>query len=90
MGYEWNFNIVLRNFDLLVEGLYNTLTVTSISLVFGLVIGLTLAMMRLAQSRLFSIPAGIVIEFLRSTPPLVQLFWVFLRYLSSSALLLSR
>lgn len=77
MSYEWNFNIVLRNFDLLIEGLNNTLTVTAISLVFGLVIGLTLAMMRLAQSRLFSIPAGIVIEFLRSTPPLVQLFWVF-------------
>jgi polar amino acid transport system permease protein len=77
MGYEWNFKIVFRNMDMLLEGLVNTLLVTGLSLIFGLMIGLTLAMLRLSQSRWLSIPSGILIEFLRSTPPLVQLFWVF-------------
>ena len=77
MTYEWDFRLVFSNLDLLLQGLGNTLLVTAISLVFGLIIGLGLAMMRLSRSGFLSIPAGIVIEFLRSTPPLVQLFWVF-------------
>ncbi len=77
MDYEWDFSAVLSNIDLLLLGLLNTLKVTALALCFGLALGLVLALLRLSQRRLVSIPAGLVIEFLRSTPPLVQLFWVF-------------
>lgn len=77
MDYEWDFSAVLGNIDLLLLGLLNTLKVTALALCFGLALGLVLALLRLSQRRLVSIPAGLVIEFLRSTPPLVQLFWVF-------------
>lgn len=75
--YEWDFSPVFLNTDMLVRGLINTLKVTGTSLTFGIPLGLALALLRLSPSRLLSWPAGFVIEFFRTTPPLVQLFWFF-------------
>lgn len=77
MGYEWDFAVVFRNIDLLLLGLVNTLKVTGFSLALGVPLGLAVAILRLAPSRLISMPTGLVVDFLRTTPPLVQLFWVF-------------
>ncbi|MFQ5971883.1 MAG: amino acid ABC transporter permease [Alphaproteobacteria bacterium] len=77
MGYEWDFGVVFREFDLLLLGLANTLKVTVLSLGFGVPLGLSVAMLRLVPSRLVSIPTGLFIDFFRTTPPLVQLFWCF-------------
>jgi len=77
MGYEWDFGVVFRDFDLLLLGLVNTLKVTGLALLFGVPLGLVLALLRLSRHGVIRIPVGIVIEFLRSTPPLVQLFWLF-------------
>ena len=59
------------------EGLANTLKVTGTALAFGVPLGLALALLRLSPRRALSWPAGFVIEFFRTTPPLVQLFWFF-------------
>ncbi len=40
MGYEWDFGVVLRDFDLLLWGLLNTLKVTVAALAFGVPLGL--------------------------------------------------
>ncbi len=77
MGYEWDFAVVFRDFDLLLLGLVNTLKVTVVSLLFGVPMGLAFALLRLAKSPVVSAIAGVFIEFFRSTPPLVQLFWFF-------------
>nr|WP_306267730.1 amino acid ABC transporter permease [Pararhizobium sp. IMCC3301] len=77
MGYEWDFGIVFRDFDLLMLGLLNTLKVTGLALLFGVPLGLFLALCRLYGAKLVSVPVGILIEFLRSTPPIAQLFWFF-------------
>jgi polar amino acid transport system permease protein len=77
MGYEWDFTVVLRDFDLLLLGLLNTLKITGLALLFGVPLGLTLALLRLYGNWLVRIPVGLVIEFLRSTPPIAQLFWFF-------------
>lgn len=77
MGYEWDFAIVFRNFDLLLLGLVNTLKVTGLALLFGVPLGLTLALARLYGSWPVRIPVGVIIEFLRTTPPIAQLFWFF-------------
>jgi polar amino acid transport system permease protein len=77
MSYQWDFTPVLADWDLLAAGLLNTLKVTAVALVFGLALGLTLALLRLSPRRLLSWPAGLVIEVFRTTPPLVQLFWFF-------------
>jgi polar amino acid transport system permease protein len=75
--YQWEFAPVLANAGLLAEGLVNTLRLTAVALVFGLALGLGLALARLSAWRLLSWPAGFVIEVFRTTPPLVQLFWFF-------------
>ena len=77
MGYEWDFAIVFRDFDLLILGLINTLKVTGLALLFGVPLGLFLALLRLFGSWPIKVPVGILIEFLRSTPPIAQLFWFF-------------
>lgn len=48
-----------------------------LSLAVGLPMGLGIAILRLSPRRLVSAPVGLFIEFFRSTPPLVQLFWFF-------------
>jgi polar amino acid transport system permease protein len=75
--YEWDFLSVFGDLDLLLAGLVNTLKITALALLFGIPLGLTLALGRLARFKLLSWPATFVIEFFRTTPPLVQLFWFF-------------
>lgn len=77
MSYDWDFAIVFRDFDLLLLGLVNTLKVTGLSLLFGVPLGLVLALLRLYGNRPVRLPVGFLIEFLRSTPPIAQLFWFF-------------
>ncbi len=74
---EWNFLAVLSDFDLLLLGLVNTLKVTALALMFGVPLGLVLALCRLSTFRPISGVAGFIVEFFRTTPPLVQLFWFF-------------
>ena len=75
--YVWDFSPVWQNMDLLLLGLLNTLEITGTALAFGIPLGLALALLRLAPTRWLSWPARFVIEFFRTTPPLVQLFWFF-------------
>jgi polar amino acid transport system permease protein len=77
MGYEWDFGVVLRDFDQLLYGLRNTLKVTLAALALGMPLGLIVAVARLSARRLIAWPVGLFVEFFRSTPPLVQLFWSF-------------
>ena len=77
MEYQWDFTVVWRNSHLLLWGLLGTLKVTAAALALGLPLGLGVAFLRLSRARAVSIPAGVFVEFFRSTPPLVQLFWCF-------------
>ncbi len=74
---EWNFLAVFSDFDLLLLGLVNTLKITGLALLFGIPLGLVLALSRLSAFRALSFVATFIIEFFRTTPPLVQLFWFF-------------
>lgn len=75
--YEWDFATVFRQFDLLLQGLANTLKVTGVSLALGVPLGLAVALLRLAPNRVVAVATGVFIDFFRTTPPLVQLFWFF-------------
>lgn len=77
MSYAWDFAVVFRDFDLLLLGLGNTLKVTLLALVFGVPLGLGAALLRLSGNAAVRGAIGVVIEFFRSTPPIVQLFWFF-------------
>src|SRR5215510_5941289 len=77
MEYRWDFSVVWRNSHLLLWGLLGTLKVTGASLALGLPLGLAVALLRMSRVRALSFPASVFVEFFRSTPPLVQLFWCF-------------
>jgi polar amino acid transport system permease protein len=77
---EWDFSPAFNNLDLLLLGLVNTLKVTGLALGFGIPLGLIFALSRLSQFRPLSMLAAFIIEFFRTTPPLVQLFWFFFAF----------
>lgn len=54
-----------------------TLEATALGMLIALTLGLALALARRSQRRLLSWPVGALVEFVRSTPLLVQMFFLF-------------
>ena len=77
MQYEWDFGLVFKYKEVLFEGFVGTLQVGIVSLILGAIFGLILALMRMSRYRLLSWPATALIEVFRTTPLLIQLFWIY-------------
>ncbi|MGR6466455.1 amino acid ABC transporter permease [Rhizobium sp. PAMB 3182] len=77
MSYKWDFSPVLERSDILLIGLLNTVKIAAVSIVFGVAVGMLLALMRLSDRRLVRAPAIAFIEFYRNTPPIIHFFWFF-------------
>ncbi len=74
---ELQFGRVIEFLPDLVRGAWVTLALSAIAVGLGLVLGLLLALARLSGRRLLDWPAYIYIEFFRTTPPLVQIVWLY-------------
>jgi len=61
----------------LLRAAVNTIVITLVAFSIALVLGLVLALMRRSPLRILSWPAATVIEFIRSTPLLIQLYFLF-------------
>ena len=61
----------------LIRGVGITLQLGLISASLGLVLGLVLALMKYSRHPLLYWPAYVYIEFFRTTPPLVQIVWLY-------------
>lgn len=72
---EWAFAVSIL--PILLLGLVVTLEATFLGFFIALVLGLILAVLKAAPTRFVSWPAKIVSEFLRDTPLLVQLFFLY-------------
>lgn len=73
----WDLGFTWEIMPDLLDGLVVTLQATAVGITIALVFGLLLAVARRSRSLLLSWPAMGVIEFVRSTPLLVQLFFMF-------------
>lgn len=73
--FDWQFALDILP-DLLNAAIY-TVGITIAGFALALVGGLLLALMRRAKTRLLAWPATTVIEFVRSTPLLIQLYFLF-------------
>ena len=73
--FEWQFALQILP-DLLRAAVY-TVGITIVGFALALVGGLLLALLRRSHSRLLSWPATAVIEFVRSTPLLIQLYFLY-------------
>jgi polar amino acid transport system permease protein len=73
--FDWNF--ALDILPTLLEGLVVTIQVTFLSFIIAAVLGLLFALGRRSENKWLSEPVGALVEFVRSTPLLVQLFFFF-------------
>lgn len=72
-----DWNIIVHYFPFLLSGALLTLKISVLSLLLGLVCGLTAALCKLAHNPLLRWPAKFYIWLIRSTPLLVQLFIIY-------------
>ena len=76
-SYVWNFNVIWDYRVVFIRGAIITGQLTLWALIIGVLLGLTLGMMRSSKKPFLRAPASFYIEFFRSTPVLVQLVWIY-------------
>ena len=74
---EWDWNFVRQILPTLIEGVKITILATILGSVVAAAIGLVIALLRRSPNRLIARPVGFVAEFIRGTPLLVQLYFIF-------------
>ncbi|MGI6247413.1 MAG: amino acid ABC transporter permease [Pseudochelatococcus sp.] len=77
MVYEWDFSFLWTYSSLLWVGTLYTIGFTILTAVSGLTIGCMIAIARLADIKLLSVPLVALVEIFRCTPVLVQLVWCY-------------
>jgi polar amino acid transport system permease protein len=75
LGWDWQFAAEIL--PELLEGLLVTIQATFVGFIIAAILGLLLALGRRSQNQWIAQPIGVFIEFIRSTPLLVQLFFFF-------------
>ena len=76
-GDAWSWEFVREIMPQMLEGLKVTIQATIVGFALAAILGLLMALGRRSENRLISWPSTIVIEFIRMTPLLVQLFFFF-------------
>src|SRR3546814_173839 len=71
-------NVIWQNLPVILDGLRLTVQYSIVAVVFMVIFGLVAALMRLSKSRILRLIASIYVEAFRSTPLLVQLFFIVL------------
>ncbi|MCD4864388.1 MULTISPECIES: amino acid ABC transporter permease [Pseudomonas] len=77
MAYQFDFQPVLQQGDLLLKGALFTLELTAIGAVLGIALGILGAVCRAWQLKPFDRVFGVYVELIRNTPFLIQLFFIF-------------
>ncbi|WP_300719720.1 ABC transporter permease [Pseudomonas sp.] len=72
-----DYTVIWENLPLYFSGVLVTLKVLLISLFFGLLLAIPLALMRVSRSPLINFPAWLYTYVIRGTPMLVQLFLIY-------------
>ena len=74
---DYNWNVVFRNYDLLIQGLAITVQVTLISVLIGFLFGGIVCAARLSKTNLIKNLAIGYILFFRATPEMILIFWAY-------------
>jgi polar amino acid transport system permease protein len=77
MEYEFHWNIVFDKMPQLLSGAFVTLHVSVLSMLIGIAIAVLLAIAKMSQSRLISLPATVWVEIARNTPALFQIYMAY-------------
>ncbi len=74
---EFNFDLIVTSFPLLLLGAGVTIKITVLSVAVGVVIGLFVGIARISSFRLIRFLAAVYVDFFRGTPLLVQIFLIY-------------
>lgn len=77
MNYTFDFAPVFAAWPIFADGVVGTLKMSSLSMIFGLSLGIVFMLMRMSQQPTLRAIAIGYIELIRNTPILVQVFFVF-------------
>lgn len=71
-------NLWLKYYPTFIEGLFGTLWMSAVTVLFGTLLGMVVALIHMSKFKPFRMIADVYIEILRGTPVLVQLyfFWI--------------
>jgi polar amino acid transport system permease protein len=78
--YQWDFQTVIDNLDVLWIGALGTFKIFAITVVIGMTLGLFVGLARYSNRRLINWPASAFVEVFRNTPVLVQIIWFFFAF----------
>lgn len=73
----WDWDFFWEILPSIAEGLWLTVQITVAGMALALTLGLVLALLRRSRFRLLRWPVSFFIEFIRGTPLLIQLFFLF-------------
>jgi polar amino acid transport system permease protein len=76
-GYVFQFRPIFQELPLLLSGALVTIHISILTLFFSFIVGTIGALCRLSRYRWLSTPAKWYVEFIRNTPLLVQLFFIY-------------
>lgn len=71
------FQAALKYMTLIRQGLVCTLSLSALTVLFGFILALVLAIMRISRVRILRFIATVYVEIIRATPMLVQLFIIY-------------
>jgi len=74
---EWDWNFVWQIMPTLLQGFKITIVATVLGAMVAIVIGLVFAVLRMTASKPIAQVTGFIVEFIRGTPLLVQLYFLF-------------
>ena len=74
---NFDFDLIIRSFPLLLMGAGVTVQISALSVGFGLLIGMFVGMARLSKVWFVKTLAALYVDFIRGTPLLVQIFLIY-------------
>jgi polar amino acid transport system permease protein len=74
---DWSWQFVWEILPNLLRGFVITIEATILGSILAAIVGLVFAILRRSENRLISRPVGFLVEFIRGTPLLVQLYFLF-------------
>lgn len=77
MDYDFSFNVVLQFLPYLIVGLRNTVLIGLIGILSATTFGVIVALARVSRFRPLSLSAAGYVAFIRATPLLVQIYFLF-------------
>ena len=72
-----NFDLMKNAFPLLVAGAGIMIEITALSVFFGMLIGIVVALVRLSDFKILRWLGNVYVDFIRGTPLLIQIFLVY-------------